>query len=394
VALRKRAVRLWLQDTPVVEIARCLYRSRQWVYKWAARYEAHDRGWATDRSRRAHRIANRVAPTVEQLVLRVHRRLASQRNPLGFTGADAVSEALADLGGPVPCSARTIHRILARHGLLQRRRRDRSQRGPDLLLPIACVENDVHAVDFIVGHYLPGGRPVVVFNRQDRAVGVVASWVWPDRQAQRVRAALVADWRRQGRPRSLQLDNDSPFAGGHHHPRSIGEIVRLALACRVTLVFLPERRPQGNARVERFNGLWQDKVWSRSRFRTYAGLQVRADAFAAAYNAYRKRRGRQEGRGAPPVRRRLPVGLRLPRQLPLCRGELWFIRQVAEDGTISVLNEAIRVGRRYAHTYVRAVVRTGPQTLSVYWRPTPTSRLRRIHHQRYRLREEAQRPLC
>lgn len=351
--------------------------------------------WCQDRSHRPHVIARKVSLSFERLVVRVHRKLKGRRNPLGFYGAEAIYHKLTDLGIRAMHSVRTIHRILSRRKLLTRKRRDRSRKGAILPCSIAQKQNDVHQVDFIVGHYLASRRPVVIFNRKDGATGLVAGTEEPDRSVQRVLAFLTKDWQRQGIPRFLQMDNDMSLTGGRMHPRSLGQLVRFCLACRVIPVFTPERRPASNAVVERYNGLWQEKVWQRYRFRAFSQLRKRSQAFQEAYNAYLKRRLIRQGKGAlfNICVRCLPKSLRFRHPLPLYRGQIWFIRRIDEDGAIQVLNETVRLPKRYAHEFVRVVVRTGLQTLSVYWMPSPEGKFKRIAHRTYKLREKARTPI-
>lgn len=336
-------------------------------------------------------LARKVSPAFERLVVRVHCKLKGPSNPLGFCGAEAIYHELVELGVRSPHSIRTIHRILVRNQLLVRKRRDRSRKGPTLPAPIPSKLNDVHQLDFIVGHYLASRCPVVVVSRRDVATGLVAGIEEPDRQAQRVVAFLQRDWQQHGIPRFLQMDNDMSLTGGRMHPRTIGQLVRFCLACRVVAVFIPERRPASNASIERYNGLWQEKVWHRYRFRTWKALRVRSQAFRKAYTRYLERRLLRQGKqGLFQTRvRYLPKPLHWKHPLPLCRGQIWFIRRIEEDGTIQILNETIRLPKRYAHEFIRVVIHTGAQTLSVYWQAAAKKRLKRIAHRTYKLREPA-----
>ena len=137
-------------------------------------------------------------------------------------------------------------------------------------------------------------------------------------------------------------------------------------------VFIPERRPASNAHVERYNGLWQEKVWKRYRFRSWGHLQRGSQAFQEAYNTCLKKRASHQGQSQlfQVARRPLAKRVRLPHPLTLCRGQIWFIRRIDEDDHIQILNETIRLSTRYVHEFVRVVLRTGPQTLSVYWQPS------------------------
>ncbi len=143
---QKQCIGLWLQEKSVSGIAQRLRRSRQWVYKWIRRYRSSTKSWFLDRSRSPHRMARRVSNSFERLVIRIHRRLKSTRNPLGFYGAEAIYNELIDLAICPLHSIRTIHRILHRHRLVTRKRRDRSRKGPILPGPMARRQNDVHQV--------------------------------------------------------------------------------------------------------------------------------------------------------------------------------------------------------------------------------------------------------
>ena len=105
------------------------------------------------------------------------------------------------------------------------------------------------------------------------------------------------------------------------HPRSLGQLVRFCLACRVIAVFTPPRRPASNALVERYNGLWQEKVWQRYRFRTLGHLRQHSQAFQKAYNTYLKRRLIRKGKSAlfQASLRYLPKKILWAHPLPLCR---------------------------------------------------------------------------
>ncbi len=64
VALRREAARRRLAGESPEMIAADLGRTRQWVAKWAARYDPHDACWADGRSRAPKRVANRTSEEV------------------------------------------------------------------------------------------------------------------------------------------------------------------------------------------------------------------------------------------------------------------------------------------------------------------------------------------
>src|SRR5687767_5393511 len=87
---------------PVAHVAKMMGVSRQCAHRWLKRFEEEGVGGLVDRSSRPHRTPSRTPPEIEALVVAArveHRRRADW---LG-----------AELGMP----ARTVGRILRRHGV-------------------------------------------------------------------------------------------------------------------------------------------------------------------------------------------------------------------------------------------------------------------------------------
>ena len=155
VALRREAVRRRLAGESPEAIARDIGRTRQWVAKWAGRYDPGDPGWARGRSRAARRVVNRTADEVQAQVLEVRARL--EANPWAQVGAPAIAWELDKLGArAVP--ARTIERILARAGATRRERpRRRLAKGVPYPAPACEHAGDLVQVDLIGPRHLDGG---------------------------------------------------------------------------------------------------------------------------------------------------------------------------------------------------------------------------------------------
>ncbi len=201
-------------------------------------------------------MANRTSEEVEARVLAVRARLAE--NPWAQVGAEAIAWELEKLGGPVP-PVRTIEEILARAGAdtvgaresqadLQghcpTRRRRPSDRGTSfrptwsgrVTWTAGCVSTRSPRSTWL---------PITPGSRSSH-----------DRGDQRVLGALYALWERHGLPRRLQLDNGGPFVS----PTGLGEVVRVCLHQRVTLVFIPPREPWRNGTIEHFNNTFQQAL--------------------------------------------------------------------------------------------------------------------------------------
>src|SRR5215216_6899271 len=241
---RREAARGRLAGESPRAIARDLGRTRQWVAKWAARYDPHDRSWAEGRSRAPKRVANRTAAGVESQVLEVRARL--EANPWAQVGAPAIAWELEKLGAVVP-PARTIEEILARAGATKRQRPGRrASKVIPYPAPTAKRPGDVVQVDLVGPRHLDGGVRFHALNQIDVASHQAGIEIVEDRADERVIDALQALWGRFGVPRRAQFDNGGPFVA----PTGVGEVVRVLVHQGVTPVFVPPREP---CTIEHFN---------------------------------------------------------------------------------------------------------------------------------------------
>jgi hypothetical protein len=63
----------------------------------------------------------------------------------------------------------------------------------------------------------------------------------------------------------------------------------------------------------------------------------------------------------------LPTSFEVPTgRLPLAAGRVTFIRRVSAAGTITVLSQTFRVGKRHRGLYLRLVLDTGRGQLTAY----------------------------
>src|ERR1035437_7602729 len=96
--LRREAARRRLAGESPEAIAQDLGRTRQWVAKWAGRYDPENPGWAAGRSRAPRHVANRTPADVAERVLAVCGRLAE--NPWAPIGGEAMAWGGCKVGGP------------------------------------------------------------------------------------------------------------------------------------------------------------------------------------------------------------------------------------------------------------------------------------------------------
>jgi putative transposase len=352
-ALRVEAARRRLAGESPETIAADLGRTRQWVAKWAARYDPHDPSWSEGRSRAPRRVANRTSEDVEARVLAVRARLAE--NPWAQLGAEAIAWELQKLGGPVP-PRRTIERILERAGVSQRerRRRRRTSKGLPYPVPAAKRPGDVVQADIVGPRHLDGGVRFHALNQIDVASHDAGIEIVTDRGDQRVLQAFYSLWERHGLPVRLQLDNGGPFVS----PTGLGEVVRVCLHQRITPVFIPPREPWRNGTIEHFNDTFQRRFFRQERFYGLEHLIERAGAFERFHNSqhrYSSSGGRTPQQSTEEKPRRPLPAEEVPAGWPQ-HGRVEFIRFIRSDLCLRVLGRSIPMPDGSAYQYVTATL--------------------------------------
>jgi len=117
IIIRKQAIELHLKGYSSVDIARKLYKSRQWVHKWIKRYQSiGGDDWYKSLSTSPRQMKGRTSKNIEDLVVNIRKsfegRIYSQ------TGALSIMYEFERLGLKPP-SIPTINRILKRNNLIK-----------------------------------------------------------------------------------------------------------------------------------------------------------------------------------------------------------------------------------------------------------------------------------
>lgn len=374
-AARQRAITLHLSGRPVNSICQALGRTEVWFYKWWRRYlEAGPEG-LYDLTHANHHVVQRIPPELERSILSIRRRLQAHASPATryrLIGAGAILAELKSLGvRPLPCE-RTIARVLERNGLTAPRVRLAPllprQEWPG---PQARASNELHEVDLVGPVYLQGRRHrYYIWVGKDAFDGAVCLRLAYSRRMDEVLWFLGECWKDLGRPEQVQFDNARELAGWGPAARTLSRVIRLCLRHGVSPVFIPEGEPQFNGSVENFNGWFQEPLFQQ-RFRWPGNLRRELARLQEAVNTQHvhPRLGGQ----TPAQHRR---GLRLPKlpasfvvpteRLPLAAGHVTFIRRVSFAGTVTVLSQSFRVGKRHRGMYLRLVVDTGRGWLTAY----------------------------
>jgi transposase-like protein len=344
-------------------VARRFGVSHMTVQRWRNRAQGVRLGRAelTNRTAGCRRAPNRSSRRIEKIVLGLRGKLR-RSSPLGEHGARAIHAEMKARGmAPVPC-LRTIGRILARHGILDGRRRVRRPPPPKgwYLPDVAATQAEVDTFDTITDLVIRGGQDVTVLNGISLHGGLTASWPQPRMTAKIVVHSLLEHWKRHGRPGYAKFDNDTIFQGAHQWPDSFGRVTRLCLQLGVTPVFVPPREPGFQAEIESYNGRWQRGVWHRFRHRNLGRLGTRSAAFVDAVN----QRSASRIAAAPP-RNALPSDTQPDFRQPL-RGTVIFLRRTDAQGRAECLGHRWLVHRHWPHRLVRIEVDLSRRQVRLY----------------------------
>jgi putative transposase len=373
-AARQRAITLRLAGRPVKQICRAPGRTEAWFHKWWRRYLELGANGLYDLTRARH-VAQRVPPELERAILSIRRRLQAHAAPAtrySLVGAAAILAELKALGvRPLP-SERTIERVLQRNGLTAPRVRLAPllprQEWPG---PQARASNELHEVDLVGPVYLKGsGHRYYIWVCKDAFDGAVCLRLASSRKMDEVLWFLGECWKDLGLPEQVQVDNARELAGWGPSARTRSRVIRLCLRFGVSPVFIPVREPQFNGGVENFNGWFQEPLFQR-RFRRPGDLRRELARLQEAVNTQHVH-PRLGGKTAAQHRRglrlrKLPASFVVPTgRLPLAAGHVTFIRRVSAAGTVTVLSQALRVGKRYQGLYLRLVLDTGRGRLTAY----------------------------
>jgi putative transposase len=372
---RQRAISLRLAGRPVKAICAAVGRTDRWFRTWWRRYLEIGPEGLYDRTRANHHVAQRIAPDLERTILSIRRRLQAHATPAtcySLTGAATILAELKTLHiRPLPCE-RTIERVLERNGLTAPRIRLAPllprQTWPG---PQARATNELHEVDLVGPVYLLGsGHRYYIWVCKDIFDGAVCLRLTGSRKMEEVLWFLGECWKDLGRPAQAQFDNARELAGWGQSARALSRVIRLCLRYGVSPVFIPEGEPQFNGSAENFNGWFQPRLFDH-RFRRPGDLRRELARLQDAVNTQHihPRLGGQ----TPAQHRRglrlqkLPASFVVPTdRQPLADGRVTFIRKVSVAGTVTVLEQAFRVGKRHRGLYLRLVVDTGRGTFTAY----------------------------
>ncbi len=374
-AARHRAITLRLAGRPVKAICAAVGRSEVWFHKWWGRYLQAGPEGLYDLTRANHHVTRRIPPELERAILSVRRRLQARTSPGNrycLTGAASIRAELKALGiRPLPCE-RTIDRVLERNGLtLPKVRLAPLLPRQEYPGPQARASNQLHQVDLVGPVYLKGSRRrYYIWVGKDAFDGAVCLRLAYSRRMDEVLGFLGECWKDLGIPEQVQLDNARELCGWGPAARYLSRVIRFCLRFAVGPVFIPAGEPQYNGGVENFNGWFQPRLFDR-RYSRPGDLRRELARLQEAVNTqhvHPRLGGQTPAQHRRGLRlRKLPASFVVPTdRQPIAAGRVTFIRRVSPAGTVSVLSQSFRVGKRHRGLYLRLVVDTGRGWLTAY----------------------------
>src|SRR5262249_34785768 len=205
---------------------------------------------------------------------------------------------------------------------------------------------------------------------KDAFDGAVCLRLAGSRRMDEVLGFLGECWKDLGRPAQVQFDNARELSGWGPAARTLSRVIRLCLRYGAGPVFIPKGEPQFNGGVENFNGWFQEPLFQR-KFHRPGDLRRELARLQEAVNTrhvHPRLGGQTPAQHRPGLRlQKLPESFRAPPgRRPRAAGRVTFIRRVRVAGTVPVLSQSFRVGKRHRGLYLQMVVDTGRGRLTAY----------------------------
>jgi transposase InsO family protein len=276
---RLRFVARILEGQNMSRVCREFGISRPTGYKIFNRYKDLGYHGLLDRSRRPYRHANQIPFQIESAIVRLRTEYPSW-------GAAKIREKLLRAFPMVPAPAKsTVHAVLDRNGLVERRKRRRNKaQGTSLTDPKS--PNQLWCADF-KGEFMLGNRqycyPLTITDYSSRYLLACESLESTKSMfAFNVFERVFKDF---GLPSAIRTDNGVPFAS----PNALFGLSKLAvwwLRLGIQIERIKPGHPQQNGRHERMHLTLKKEATKPASF-NFLQQQSRFDKFIEVYNSQR-----------------------------------------------------------------------------------------------------------
>lgn len=338
--------------------------SRQSYYKYRRRFAAEGLAGLQERSRRPRSSPSRTPVAVEEAIVRARKELDEEGWDNGAVSIyyrllaeqATLEEDARRLSVP---SARTVHRVLVRLGLViadPAKRPRSSLRRFEFPATDDCWQIDATEVVLAPATATGASLKAVVFQvLDDHSRYEVASLAWPVEDGAGAWAVMTTAITRYGLPELVLSDNGAAFSGARRGAVVAFEVNLRALGIRP--ITSRPYHPQTCGKNERVHRTW--KQWMRRRElrpATLDELQAALDLWRPAYN----NRPHQALDGATPAQRRT-TGLRTAPRPSSHPAATVVTRSVVNGrGTLHVAGHTIHLGAPWIGCLITCI-RTGTE---------------------------------
>jgi hypothetical protein len=336
------------------QLGQAIGRSERWARKWLNRFEAAEAPhfqMFLSHSRAPKNRPRQTSVAVKDVICDL--RVALTETYHRAAGATLIRAYLKDhelvRNGRdfVPTSSRTITKILAERGYIQRPKPPQHQH-LELCEPMAEWEMDFCEIRLEDGRF---EFFLVVDRGTSRVVHLEGC------EGYRADTALTAVTRLfllNGLPKRLRFDRDPRFVWSWSADSFPAPLIRLLHVLGVEPVICPPRRPDKKPYVERCVRTFKHEWLSRFSLNTLADVHEALEAFLHYHNAQRRHMGRACGGRTPdeafpklPTLPALPMLVEPNRWLAAQHGRV-FRRHIRSNGTIQVDKHVYYVSQHLA----------------------------------------------
>jgi transposase InsO family protein len=309
--------------------------SRKSGYKWLGRFQEGGRAALRDRSRAPHSCPHRIAASVAELLCQ-----ARARHP--DWGPEKLLHWLAPRHPAIAWPAvSTVGDLLARRGLVKKRRRRRRPAHPGTVLPLAPAPNALWTADF-KGHFRTGDGhycyPLTIADQHSRYL--LRCHGLPTTRGGGVHAVFRTAFRTYGLPRAIRTDNGVPFAS--QGLRGLSQLTVWWLRLGIQHQRIQPARPEQNGVHERMHRTLKAAVCRPPR----ASLAAQQRAFNRFRVEFNDERPHQALRGRPPAAVYRPSPRLYPETLPRLEYPGHFlVKRVTDAGTVRFHRRLLFVSR-------------------------------------------------
>jgi transposase InsO family protein len=316
--------------------------SRKTGYKWLDRFAEHGRCGLVDRSRAPHHCPHRIAQELAELLC-----TARHRHPDWGAGKllDYLEPRYPAVGWP---AVSTINDLLARRGLIPKRRRRRPHQHPGVVAPTTTEPNDLWTADFKGQFTTRDGvycYPLTIADQHTRFLLTCDGL--PSTHGARARTIFERAFRTYGLPRAIRTDNGVPFATSGIHGLSQLNVWWMRLGIQHQRIH--PGRPQQNGAHERMH-----KTLKRGAIRPpRSNALAQQRAFNRFRTEYNTERPHQHLGGQTPASRYHGSPREYPRRLPAQEYPGHFlVKKITTGGTFRFQHRLLFIANSLTHHHI------------------------------------------